>query len=195
MPEGPYLAVGTGSVNVGFTDGAEVLSDTLDPGTPVTLTFLMTLEGTAFHFVDGPLPNPNGTGAGARHDVEIRDLDDVATPFGEGSLVLNSHGVQETDRTVEFDTVIGHKIEIAAHLLLNSAVSVNYPLLGFTDGSADVLAEQTAGFFYQPSGDVRLVSDSGHDYAVPEPSQAALLVCAATLLLLRHRMNRRPAAI
>ena len=77
-----FLAGGQVSLDLGFTDGAEVLSDTLDPGTPVTLTFLMTLDATAVHVTDQPNANPEDTGAAARHEVEVRDLDNITQPSG-----------------------------------------------------------------------------------------------------------------
>lgn len=49
-------------------------------------------------------------------------------------------------------------------------------ILGLTDG-AEVL------------GDVTFASDSGHDYAVPEPGQGTLLALSAALLL-RSRKPR-----
>jgi hypothetical protein len=52
----PYLATAFGSAIVGFDDAGEVVSNTLAPGTPVTLTFRMTLAATAMHVIDGPVP-------------------------------------------------------------------------------------------------------------------------------------------
>ena len=66
---------------------------------------------------------------------------------------------------------------------------------GFSEGSADVIADQTAELFYQPSGDVTLVSDSGHDYVAPEPGRGTLLGVSATLLLLRRWKPRRHGAV
>jgi hypothetical protein len=188
-PANPLLAGGQLVLDVGYADGVQVLSDTLDPGTPVTLAFLMTLEATAFHFIDGSHPNPPGTGAAARHELEIRDLDDISVPFGEGALTINSRGMNETLRTVEFDTAVGHRLEIVVDLFVSAGANIDYPQYDFTQATAEVLAEQTAELFYQPSGDVRLVSESGHDY-VPEPGWGALLSVSAMVLLLRRRQRR-----
>lgn len=189
-----FLAGGEVSMILGFTDGAEVLSDTLDPGTPVRLTFRMTLDATAVHSVDGPGPNPDGTGAAARLEVEVRDPDNVAQPPGEGALLINSRGTDQRVGTLEFDTAIGRRVELVAELFVAAGVDVDFATYAFSGGSADVVADQTAELFYEPSGDVQLASDSGHDYAVPEPGRGALLVWSATLVLLRHRRNRRPGA-
>jgi len=177
-----FLAGGSVSLNLGFSDEAEVVSDTLDPGTPVTLTFVMTLDASAVHFADGLAPNPAGTGASARHEVEVRDLDNVVQPSGEGALVVNSAGVSESSALFEFDTAVGHHLEIIADLFVSAGVDVDYATYQMTQGTSDVVADQTAELFHQPSGDVRLVSESGHDYAVPEPSQALLLLFAALVL-------------
>jgi hypothetical protein len=190
LPANALLAGAQVSLELRFTDSAQVLSDTLDPGTPVTLTFLMTLDATAVHLTDQPVANPGGTGAAARHEVEVRDLDNIAQPSGVGVLVLNSRGVQQGSTMVEFNTVIGHRLELIAGLFVSAGVNVDYAMQGFSQGSADVAAEQTAELFFQPSGDVRLVSDSGHDYAVPEPGRGTLLAVAAALLLLRSRKPR-----
>jgi hypothetical protein len=193
-PASSFLAGGEIIVDVGFTDGAEVVSDTLAEGTPVTLTFRMTLDASAMHFTDGKGLNPPDTGAAARHEVEVRDLDDVTVPFGQGALVVNSIGDNERLRTFEFDTAVGHRIELEAHLILGAGVMVNHPLYAFTEGEADVLAGNTAELFHEPSGGVRLVADSGHDYAAPEPGRGLLLAFAAAAVWLRRSRWRRAAA-
>jgi hypothetical protein len=186
-----FLAGGQVSLNVGFTDGAVVLSDTLHPETPVTLGFLMTLEGTAVHFADTPGPNLEGVGAAVRHEVKVRDLDAPAQPTAQGALVINSAGIQEPSATFEFDTAVGHRIEIVADLFVAAGADIDYLTYGYSQGSADVVADQTAELFFQPAGDVRLVSDSGHDYAVPEPSRGTLMLVSAAMLLLVPRSSAR----
>jgi hypothetical protein len=182
-----FLAGGQVSLILGYTDEAEVVSNTLAPGTPVTLTFAMSLEASALHVIDGPSLDPEGTGASARHEVTIRDLDVIVQPAAEGALVINSRGVTETSRTLELDTAVGHRIELVADLFVSAGVDIDFGTLGFTQGSADVLAEDTAELLYQPSGDVQLASDSGHDYAVPEPSRRILLLGALHALLWARR--------
>lgn len=180
------------SVRPGYTDGAQVLSDTLAPGTPVTLRFRMALDATAIHFVDPP----NGvgpTGAGAGYEVVLRDVDDLTAPLAQRTLAVDSSGLQLTSATLELGTAIGHRIELVADLRVGAQVDVDYYINGVSQGSADVLAEQTAGLFYEPSGDVRLETDSGHDYAVPEPGRATLLGLAAAALLLRRGRHPRGA--
>jgi hypothetical protein len=185
-----FLAGGQVSLILGYTDEAEVVSASLAPGTPVTLTFAMSLEASALHVVDGPSPNPDGTGAAARHEIALRDVDVIVQPAAEGALVVNSRGVSEASRTVELDTAVGHRIEIVAQLFVSAGVDIDHAVLGFTQGTADVLAEDTAELFYQPSGDVQLVSDSGHEYAVPEPSRRLLLLASLPVLLWARRRVR-----
>jgi hypothetical protein len=192
-PAGPYLAGGQVSVSPGFTDGAEVRSDTLAPDTPVTLTFRMTLAATAMHSVNPGSLDSQGTGAAARYDVALSDLDNPLQLPAAGSLVINSRGFEETSRVLELDTAIGHQVELVADLSVNANVRVDYPFLGVSDGTADVFAEQTGELFYDPSGDVRLETESGHDYAAPEPRRAILLVLAAAALLLRRGRHPRGA--
>jgi hypothetical protein len=183
-PAGPYLAGGQVSVIPGYTDGAEVRSDTLAPGTPVTLTFRMTLAATTIHFVDGSIFDPQGTGAAVRYEVAVSDLDNLAQPSTEGSLVINSRGFEETSRLLELDTAIGHRVELVADLAVNAGVRVDYPFLGVSKGTATALAEQTGELFHEPSGDVRLATESGHNYTVPEPDPVALLLASLPVLLL-----------
>jgi hypothetical protein len=183
-------AGGEVSLNLGFTDGAEVVSDSLDDGTPVTLTFVMTLEATAVHFTLEGLADPDGTGAAARHEVEVRDLDNLVQAPGEGALVVNSRGASEGLRSFELDTAVGHRIEILADLFVAAGVDASYATTGVSEGTAEVLAGQTAELFHEPSGDVRLVSDSGHDYAAPEPGQPTLLALGAAVLALGGRRCR-----
>lgn len=190
-PTNTFLMAGGELVlNLGFTDEAEVVSANLDAGTPVTLTFVMTLEAAATHFTAEGLANPERTGAAARHEVEVRDLDNLVQLPGEGALVVNSRGESETVRSFELDTAVGHRLEILADLFVAAGVDASYELTGVSEGSADVVADQTAELFYEPSGDVGLLSESGHDYAVPEPGQPTLLALAGAALALRGRRYR-----
>jgi hypothetical protein len=175
-------------LDLGFDDGVEVVSGSLAPGTPVTLTFQMTLEATALYEFEISDPTPDGIGSSARFEVEVRDLDDVLAPFGEGALLVNSLGDHETFGTFELDTAVGHRLAVVADLFVVASVDIDFLEYGFSQGLADVVADQTARLSYQPAGDVTLVSDSGHDYAVPEPGRAAWLVASATLCLLRRRL-------
>jgi hypothetical protein len=192
LPASSFAAGGEVLIDVGFTDAAVVRSDTLAPGTPVTLHFRTTLDATALHFIDPPAGNPpDSTGAAARLEVVIKDLDDVTRPFGQSALLLNSRGDHETLGGIDFDTAIGGRIELVADLFVAAGVQVDHPLYAFTSGTADVLADHTAELAYEPSGDIRLEADSGHEYAVPEPSRALLLATSVLLVLLRSRGRLR----
>lgn len=192
-PANPFfLAGGQLTMIVGYTDGAEVRSDTLAVGTPVTLTFSMTLDATATHVIDAVFPQqPPGTGASVRHELEVRDLDDIVQPAGQGALVINSVGTSQTFTTFEFETEVGHDLEIVAQLFVSAGADIDYASYPFTEGTADVATGVPAEVFYGASGDVRLQSESGHDYLVPEPGWAALQTSSATILLLLRWKRRR----
>lgn len=184
------LAAGFASLNLGYTDGGVVSSPTLSPGTPVTLHLFMYLNATALHFIDANIVVPSGTGAAARHEFRIRDLDAIQQPDGVGALVINSLGDVETFRTIDFPTAIGHHIELTGDLFVAARVLVDYTNYGFTQGRADVSAEHTAVSGYVPTGDVTIVSDSGHDYAVPEPECALPIAWVGLVALARRRRAR-----
>ena len=191
-PANPFfLAGGQLTMIVGYTDGVQVLSDTLAAETPVTLTFFMTLDATAVHVVDAPIAQPDGTGASVRHELEVRDLDDIVQPAGQGALVINSVGTNEGFAMFEFETEVGHELEIVAELFVSAGTDIDYESFAFSEGSADVVTGQPAEVFYQATGDVRLESDSGYDYLVPEPAAAALQVASVTILLTLHWRRRR----
>jgi hypothetical protein len=186
-----FLAGGQVNLILGFSDEAEVQSDTLADGTPVTLTFLLTLEASAIHFTDVPIADPNGTGAAARLEVEVRDAESLGNPPVLGALVINSRGTVEPSKTIQLDTAIGHRVELGAELFVSAGVDLDFGSNGFSQASADVIADQTGELIFQPSGDLRLVSDSGHDYAVPEPGGPVLLLAAVPVLLWRSRSSGR----
>jgi len=207
-PPSPHGVGGTLVLSLGFLDTAEIVSSTLDPGTPVTLTFLMTLEAAALHVANG-LFIPTRIGAGTRSDARILDIEagtgTPGFPAGPHTLV-NSVGDSITLTTFEFDTAIGHHLEIGVDMLVSARAIIDpFEFAGqASTGTAEVIADNTAHFFYQPSGDVRLVSESGHDYAVsgpgpgpgpsPVPAPAPLtLLCvgAASLLVATRRLSHR----
>ena len=191
LPPSPLLAGGGVNLTLGFSDGAEVESDTLADGTPVVLTFLLTLEASAIHFTDVPIADPNDTGASARLEVEVRDAESIQNPPVSGALLINSRGTVEPSKTIQLDTAIGHRVELGAELFVSARVELDFGANGFAQASADVVADQTGELFFQPSGDVRLVSDSGHDYAVPEPGGPALLLASLPMWLWRRRSSGR----
>jgi hypothetical protein len=181
-------------VTPGFTDGALVVSDSLAAGSPVTLTFRMTLDATAVHFVD-PINGVGPTGAGAHFEVEIRDLDEPTQPPALRFLDITSNGIRQTSGTLELGTAIGHRIELLADLTVGAQVHVNFADYEVAEGNADAAAGNTGELFFEPAGDVRLMTDSGHDYAVPEPGRGVLLALSAALLRLRGRRPRGGGAV
>src|SRR5688500_14127101 len=73
-PAGPHGVGGIVVLDLGFFDTVEVVSSTLAAGTPVTVTFVMTLEATAFHGANG-LFIPRRFGASARNEARISDIE------------------------------------------------------------------------------------------------------------------------
>jgi hypothetical protein len=188
LPGNPvYPARASVQVRPGYTDGGQVLSDTLAPGTPVTLTFHMTLVGSRAYFVDGPELYPP-SGGGAAHRVEVRDLDDFLTEPVRGELILGEGPTGPL--TLEFSTAVGHRVEIAADLTVGARIDIfNAGVFYYSQGTYDAVAE-TAEVFFEPSGDVRLETASGHDYTVPEPiGQVWSALCALVLLSRRGRRS------
>jgi hypothetical protein len=196
-PAGPHGVGGIVILTLGFFDTAEVVSSTLAPGTPVTLTFVMTLEAAAFHDANG-LFIPGRFGASARSEAAVVDIEGgTSTPTFPPHTLVNSIGTNITLTTFEFDTAIGHHLDIDVDLFV--AASANVEPAAFpgqaTSGRSEVIADNTAHFFYEPSGDVRLVSESGHDYAaqgpgpdpVPEPASLTVLGVGAAIILLATR--------
>jgi hypothetical protein len=178
-------------VRPGFTDAALVVSDSLAAGSPVTLTFRMALDATAIHVVD-PANGVGPTAAGATFEVEIRDLN-VAQPPVTRFLSVASDGTNITSGMLELGTAIGHRIELLADLSVGAQVWANFAEYEVAQGSADAVAGNTGELLYEPAGDVRLVTDSGHDYAAPEPGRGLLLALAAAALLLRRGLHPRGA--
>lgn len=138
-----FLAGGQVSMILGFSDEAEVQSSTLADGTPVTLTFLLTLEASAIHTTDVAIADPNGTGAAARLEVAVRDAASIQNLPVLGALVINSRNTVEPSRTIQLDTEIGHKVELDAQLFVSAGVDLDFAANGFSQATADVIADQT----------------------------------------------------
>jgi hypothetical protein len=185
-----------------FVDTVEVVSNTLAADTPVTLTFIMTLDAIAFHGFDAPaLDPPSRVGASASSFALISDIEALTRTTFFGPIV-DSSGTNVTQETFEVDTAVGHHLELDVSLSI--AAQIGLQCFGFPDhcattATAEVIADQTAHFFYQSSGDVRLVSESGHDYAVPgsvprpvaEPTSLMLLgVGGAGIVAATFRRSR-----
>ena len=130
--------------------------------------------------------------AGRKIDRALRDLDDLVAPVATRMLAVDSTGTAITTGTVALDTEIGHQVEIKADLTVGAQVHVDYAIYEVAQGTADAEAGQTAELFYEPVGDVRIETESGHTYAVPEPGRAILLAVGSALLWGRARRRAGP---
>lgn len=137
----------------------------------------MTLDATAEHTANG-LFVPGTIGAAARSEARILDIESgIGTPRLAPDTVVQSIGERVTVRTFEFTTAIGHHLQLDVGLLISAGVFIEpFRFEGQASaGTAVVIADHTARFFHEPSGDVRLVSESGHDYALSGSTAAGLL--------------------
>jgi hypothetical protein len=180
----PFGAGGQVALRLGFVDTVEVVSGTLTIDTPVRLSFVMVLDATAIHFADGTF-SAGRIGASAVNEARIRDIEaNTSTPPFSPRTFVNSAGGSQTLTTFEFDTAIGHHLELDVVLTLFAGTILDpNPRAGTAaQATAEVISDNTAHFFHMPSGDVCLISESGHSYAIPEPSSGIAIVFLAVVL-------------
>jgi hypothetical protein len=180
----PYGAGGQVGLRLGFVDTVEVVSNTLAIDTPVRLSFAMMLDATAIHFPDGTI-SAGSIGASAVNEARIRDIEaNTSTPPFSPRTFVNSAGGSQTLTTFQFDTAIGHHLELDVVLTVFAGTILDpNPRAGAAaQATAEVIANNTAHFFHLPTGDVRLMSESGHSYAIPEPSSGIAIVFLAVVL-------------
>lgn len=184
-------------IRPGFLDTLVVESDSLAAGDPVTLLFVMTLEASAIHSTNGAAPESRFVNAAATLEAKVRDLDNLVAPVAMQFLTIDSHDLALTFRAFEFDTLIGHRIEIDVNLNIGARAEYvsGFSIPPYTQATAHVVADQTGRFFYEPSGDVTLASESGHNYAIPEPSVFAFLLAGAAVLVARRRTGPSPRRV
>jgi hypothetical protein len=97
--------------------------------------------------------------------------------------------------TFTLATEVGRALQLAGSLDLGveaRALNIDNATGGDVLATSSVIANHTAHLIYQQLGDVRLVSDSGHDYAtsasvVPEPGSLCLAGLGVAAILLRRR--------
>lgn len=174
---GGHQAQTRASFVVSFDDTATVLSSTLPVGTPVTLDF--TGEMASSVSVTG-LPNYNH--GGVLYEGFIRDL---STGTSTNFTLTNDRVFGPTPAggvvTRTLATVVGHELEFIGRLSLGGELQL---VFDETEASAAVDAAHTAHLYFHPSpsSDVTLLTASGHNYAIPEPSGVVLILCAGMLL-------------
>jgi hypothetical protein len=169
-----------------FDDTGIVVSDVLPDGTPVQLEFTFVLESTAVA-TGAPLGAPL-LAAEATYFPHAQDTTSGAT----AEWILSGSG--QVTRTL--DTQVGRTIALRGRLALDvqaiagrevSALSPYY-----ADVQASVDAANSSHFTLQLPPDVGFVTESGHDYTVPEPGHALLLVSGALMLAGSRRRAVRP---
>jgi hypothetical protein len=174
-------ARGEALLELQFDDTGTVVSNVLPAGTPVQLEFTFVLESTAVTVGLYPL-----LAATATYFPKARDTTSGAT----AEWILS--GNQQVTRTL--DTQVGRTIDLQGRLALRvlglagreSGMIAYYP-----EAQASIDASNSSHFTLQLPADVQLVTESGHDYTVPEPGHALLLGSGALVLAASRRRPPR----
>ena len=168
-----------------FADDLLITSETLPLGTPVSVQFSMSLEGTTLFDSFSSLPSNSGldssifligqvSGWGARTYHELHRYGRAVSVTGDPSFTV--------------DSAVGATLTLVGTLDINVRSDFQP---GASSGLSDYL--NSARFFVAAdSPEVSLVSASGHDYSViPEPEHYALAVAGALGLFGLWRRCRR----
>jgi len=184
-----------GILRMSFADGAVVVSNTMPVGTPVMLTFVVSLASD--FIATGRPADPSHNGASADYTGTVTDT----TTGAKGFAFIGNGVAGTTPPSVTFilATEVGHALQLSAELDLGvEARALNMDTGGDVLATSSVIANHTAHLIYQQLGDVMLVSDSGHDYRtsasavalVPEPGSLCLAgLGVAAIWLRRHRQR------
>jgi hypothetical protein len=175
-----------GRARISFDDLGTVESTTLADGTPVTLSFTFALD--AIGLVTRPL-GPHGA-ANAEFTVDVSDW--LTPAMGPVHLVVTD----STPVVRAFETAVGRQVRVqgglAAEVIAHAGRDPNGLGMFYPDVEASLDAEHTATLTLEVPPGVTFVSESGHEYAVPEPGRAALLLAGALGLLAVRRFASVP---
>jgi hypothetical protein len=170
-----------GRARISFDDLGTVESTVLADGTPVTLTFTFALD--AVGLVTRPL-GPNGA-ANAAFTADVSDW--LAPSAGPLHQVVSD----ATPAVKTFETAVGRQVRLqgglAAEVIAHSGRDPGGIGMFYADVEASLDAEHTATLTLAAPPGVTFVAESGHEYAVPEPGRAALLLAGALGLLAVRR--------
>jgi hypothetical protein len=158
-----------------FDDAGTVESAVLPAGTPVQLEFTYFLESVAVVVGAHGAPFVSASATYSARAV------DTAAPGAPAEALLV--GNQTLTRTL--DTQVGRTIELQGRLSLSAAALAGRMSGGiFYDpqAQASIDASNSSHFTVELPPDVQLVTESGHDYTVPEPGHALLLASGALVL-------------
>jgi len=180
-------ANGEGLLQMQFDDKGVVVSDTLALGTPVTLTFMVSLHSAELEV--GRPPDPLLLDASATYAVRATDVDGGDAFF---RLLVGNETVG-----LPLDTFVGNHVDLQGILSLH-VVALAGRELGqipyYPQADASVDAANTASYQLELPAGVGFETESGHDYtAAPEPAQALSLVAGALALAVARR--RRAYAV
>ncbi len=177
-----YTPYGEGFMQLSFADSAVVTSSTLALGTPVSLNFYDSLASS--YFTSGDLTDGNNF-AIAEFDGEVQDQTSLAD--AKSVIVNGSSGSTLAAYTFTLQTAVGRVVSLNGFMDVRAEAYVNgLSLPGDVLATSAVDAAHTAHFYYEPTGDLSLVSASGHDYTAPEAApvpEASSLVSLGLLLL------------
>ena len=168
-------ARGEGLLRLQFDDSGTVVSDVLPAGMPVQLEFTFVLEsiGVAVGPPLGPLLEASAT-------YSVRAVD-TAAPGAPVEAFL--FGTQQVTRTL--DTQVGRTVELQGILSLHVLALAGREFPGYPyyeEAQASIDAANSSHFTLQLPENVQFVAESGHDYTVPAPANALLLLTGALVL-------------
>lgn len=155
------------------------------PGTPVTLTVHFLLDAEAGLAGGNPSFPRNAVARFTGRIIDESGGGSVERILGDDSLI-----------TASFDTAVGHVLDIFGHFNLFAEGVAGASGSGFfPEFTASVEASTAALWVTAPEG-IELDAPSGHDYTVPEPGRALLVLASTgTLFVLRARTRRSEASI
>ncbi len=175
---------GIATANVGYLDTLTVHSSSLAAGTPVTVNFLITLDGSIR--TDGSATAYAFTSVYS--DYSFNGVYGTLRPIDTGSGFTGEY-------SGTFDSFVGSSFVVAADLFVAAQADAGNYYTSGTYSAIDIAFLHTEMNYFSVAGDAdaQLISASGHDYAMPSavPEPSAMLMCALGLLGCAARIPRR----